>query len=170
MSSWADDENGADLGAPPPPTGPPSPKRRTYATIAVEVAKPLLVQQPRVVILTPPQVMREPWGLVPPSRPKRAPVVQKARPQKPPEQKCDNCHENRGYLKFTERHFEAQPKEGLHRLQVGTYCLQCVTAAAPRCMKSECIGRTTICLPEARYPFSLFCSPCMAAHRASREE
>lgn len=94
---------------------------------------------------------------------KRIPV------RKPVEVKCDKCHEARGYLKFTERHVEGQIRESPNRLDVGTYCLACVTLIAPRCSKEDCQNRTTICLPDARWPFSLFCQSCMTAHKlASR--
>lgn len=76
-----------------------------------------------------------------------------------------NCTE-RGYLTFTERHVTAQQKDIPQPLTEGVYCLKCVTEVAPRCRKEACEGKSTICLPGATYAFSLFCSACMAAHRA----
>jgi hypothetical protein len=92
------------------------------------------------------------------------------RSERPPQQetKCGKCQEKRGYLKFTERHVDNQTKDETNRLTVGIYCQDCVSKACPRCQTPECMNKTIICLPDARYPFGLFCSPCMSAYHARK--
>lgn len=162
------------------------------------IIEPVHVIESRKSQNAPPQFPREAWGIVktqmkvsvsegtiPREKPRTVKVSasyqkvefavvrerQPRRPEKVPpvEIKCESCKEQRGYLKFTERHVEAQSKSSEHKLQVGTYCLACVTRCAPRCSKPDCQNRVTICLPDARWPFSLFCSSCMTAHRAAEK-
>lgn len=189
--SWADDDE--DDLPPPPPPAPKSPtERKSYAQIAVIPApEPIILQEER------PQLHAEDFNAIfiqAPRKKKLAPVrtiravsayqatieFAVVRDSKPhihirrstpvivtQEVKCDKCHEERGYLKFTERHVEAQSKSAPEHLQVGVYCLRCVTSVSPRCSKTQCEGKAIICSPEATYPFGLFCSSCISAHRAT---
>lgn len=189
--SWADDDD-TDLGIPPPPTLqvtheepeviPPLAERRSYVIATMETATLPCLPPPRAPVI--PQIIVNPVKrtISPPRRTimvaaptkqqqhlrrKAAPIIEEPATAISVETKCSNgdCKQ-RGHLKFTERHVEAQPKEGLHRLPEGVYCQDCVTLAAPRCNNEGCTGKAIICRPDARWPFGLFCQPCINAHTA----
>lgn len=171
--------------------------KRSYACAAVEsaVIPVIIVRSPAEFIPAPQKSKRKP-GIVhepkvtfaPVDSPvtRRVPIVRIGRVEfammsrsKPEtrraaptpavvEHKCEKCHMAPGKFKFTDKHVEGQSKSSPERLELGTYCLPCINAVAPKCGKPECNGRAQIRPPDHRYAFHPFCTACIAAFHAAK--